>query len=259
MFGAIAGDIIGSPYEFHNIKSIEFPLFSKKTRFTDDTVMTMATAVAILKKKDYGETYKKYGRKYINCGYGAMFKKWILSDDIEPYNSWGNGSAMRVSPVGFAFNTEKEVLEEAEKSAVVTHNHPAAVKGAQAIALTILRAREGKNKKEIREEIGERFEYDLTKTIEDLRPDFKFDVSCDGTVPPSIIAFLDSTDFESSIRLAISLGGDSDTIACITGSIAEAYYKKIPGKITRKVITLLPISFTLTLGKFYLFRKESKI
>jgi ADP-ribosylglycohydrolase len=251
MIGAIIGDIIGSPYEFNNIKTTDFPLFGLKSRFTDDTVLTMATAVAIMKNKDYGQMYKKFGRKYFAKGYGSMFKKWLLSDSFEPYDSWGNGSAMRVSPIGYAFNTEKEVLEEAEKSAIVTHNHPEAVKGAQAIALAILYARQSFSKDKIALIIKEKFDYDFSKSIEELRENSKFDVSCKGTVISSFSAFLASMNFEDAIRLAISLGGDSDTIACITGSMAEAYYKKIPKEIKKQACKRLPFSFRFSIYKFY--------
>ncbi len=240
MLGAIAGDIIGSVYERNNIKSTEFPLFGENSRFTDDTVLTIAVAHAILDDLDYTGTLKLYGRKYPNAGYGGSFRNWIFSPSKEPYNSWGNGSAMRVSPIGWAFNTAGDVLREAEKSAAATHNHPEGIKGAQSVALAILMARQGEGKETIKQEIERRFNYDLNRSLSEIRPDYKFDVSCQGSVPESIIAFLESESFEDAVRLAISIGGDSDTIACIAGSIAEAFYKEIPPHITAEVKQRLP-------------------
>lgn len=228
MLGAVAGDVIGSVYERRPIKTLDFPLFHAHSRFTDDSVLTIAIADAILQGMEYAEALKTYGRKYPNAGYGGAFYKWIFAVESQPYNSWGNGSAMRVSPVGFAFATVEEVLHEAERTAIVSHNHPEGIKGAQATALAIFMARKGLDKETIRTEIKRRFRYDLERTVDDIRPSYRFDVSCQGTVPEAIIAFLDSHDYEDAIRKAISLGGDSDTLACITGAIAQAYYKEIP-------------------------------
>jgi len=235
MIGAIAGDIIGSVYEFSPIKTKKFPLFHPRCRFTDDTVLTVAIADAILSKRPYVKSIRDIGRRYPDSGYGGFFSQWLYSSNPQPYNSWGNGSAMRVSPVGFAFDSEEEVLKQAMMSAEITHNHPEGIKGAQATALCIFLARNGQDKENIRTRISEKFEYDLNRTVNDIRPSYSFDVSCQGTVPEAIIAFLDSESYEDAIRNAISLGGDSDTLACITGGIAEAFYGNIPKHIQERV------------------------
>ncbi|UCE04499.1 MAG: ADP-ribosylglycohydrolase family protein [bacterium] len=250
MLGAIAGDIIGSVYEHDPIKTTEFPLFDHYSRFTDDTVLTIAIAYAILENTDYATSLKYFGRKYPDAGYGMFFYKWMFASRSEPYNSWGNGSAMRVSPVGFAFNTIEDVLNEAEKSAAITHNHPEGIIGAQAAALAIFLARTGSDKTEIKQEISTRFFYDLDRTLDEIRPHYFFDVSCQGTLPEAIIAFLESTDFEDAIRKAISLGGDSDTLACITGGIAQAFYKSIPKEIMTEVYERLPLEFVSIIDEF---------
>lgn len=250
MLGAIAGDIIGSVYENNPIKTIEFPLFDHYSIFTDDTVLTIAIAHAILENTDYATSLKYFGRKYPDAGYGMFFYRWMFASRSVPYNSWGNGSAMRVSPVGFAFNSIEEVLIEAEKSAEVTHNHSEGIKGAQATALAIFLARTGSNKTEIKQQISMRFSYDLDRTLDKIRPHYSFDVSCQGTVPEAIIAFLESTDFEDAIRKAISLGGDSDTLACITGGIAQAFYKSIPHVIVKEIYQRIPFEFVSIIDRF---------
>ncbi len=239
MIGAIAGDIIGSVYERRPIKTKEFPLFHQHCRFTDDTVLTIAVADAILRDCPYEQSVREIGRRYPNAGYGGSFIRWLYSDHPQPYNSWGNGSAMRVSPVGFAFNTEAEVLNEAAKTAGMSHNHPEGIKGAQATALAVYLARLGHMKEEIREQISQRFGYNLHRTVDEIRPTYAFDISCQGTVPEAIIAFLDSGSYEDAVRNAISLGGDSDTLACITGGIAEAFYRDVPDDIRSKVRAIL--------------------
>jgi len=244
IIGAIAGDIIGSVYEFNNVKKLDFKLFSRKTTFTDDSVLTLATMDAIINHKNYTENYQLFSRNYPHRGYGGRFYSWIYSENPEPYNSWGNGSAMRISPVGWFGNSVDEVMTEAKKSAEVTHNHIEGIKGAQSTAIAVYMARIGKNKDEIKNFITDTFKYNLERKINDIRPHYKFDESCQGTVPEAIIAFLESTDFENAIRLAISIGGDSDTIACITGGIAEAYYKNIPDYIIKNVLALLPDELT---------------
>jgi ADP-ribosylglycohydrolase len=237
MLGAIAGDIIGSVYEGNNIKTKDFPLFNKKCHFTDDTVLTIAVADVILNagkllhNQKYIEKFKWYFRRYPHAGYGGSFRNWAKSNNIEPYNSWGNGAAMRVSPIGFAFNDLKTVLQEAQRSAEVTHNHPEGIKGAQATAAAIFLARAGKDKASIKSYIQHTFGYNLEPTLDEIRPTYKFDVSCQGSVPQAIIAFLAATDFEDAIRNAISIGGDSDTIACITGGIAQAFFGGVPKEI----------------------------
>lgn len=250
MIGAIAGDIIGSVYEANPIKTTYFPLFNRYSRFTDDTVLTIATAYALMKNLDYATAYRQFGRAYPKAGYGGTFIHWLLADDAPPYNSWGNGSAMRVSPVGFAGDAMDAVLREAERSAAVTHNHPEGIKGAQASALAVFMGRKGKAKEEIRRVISEKFGYNLNRTIEEIRPGYYFDVSCQGSVPEAIIAFLQSDDVESAIRLAVSLGGDSDTLACIAGAIAHAYYKKIPLEVEKEVKSRLPRQLLNVLDEF---------
>jgi ADP-ribosyl-[dinitrogen reductase] hydrolase len=238
MIGAIAGDMIGSPYEGRPTKNPDFPI--RVAGFTDDTVLTVAVASAILTGDDYAKAIKQFARRHPHAGYGGTFRTWIWSRENLPYNSWGNGSAMRVSPVGFAFDTMDEVLKQAKRSAEVTHNHPEGIKGAQATALAIFLARQGADKQTIREEIENRFSYDLQRTIERIRPSYRFDVSCQGSVPESIIAFLDSNDYETTIKNAVSLGGDADTMACIAGGIAQAFYGTIPSSIVseaRKKLT----------------------
>jgi len=239
MIGAIAGDIIGSIYEFDQIKTKDFPLFGDGCAFTDDTVLTVAVADAILSGNPYLDSIKEIGRRYPGSGYGGYFFEWLFSDDRRPYNSWGNGSAMRVSPVGFAFSGEEEVLLQARLTAEVTHNHPEGIKGAQATALAIFLARAGESKPSIRKRITDMFSYNLDRTVDDIRPDYRFNESCQGTVPEAIIAFLDSDSYEDAIRNAVSLGGDSDTLACITGGIAEAFYGGVPEEIASRVEEIL--------------------
>lgn len=241
MIGAIIGDIVGSVYEWDNIKTKNFPLFSPLSFFTDDTVMTIAVAEALLNggtEKDLIKSMKKYGEEYPDAGYGGNFIKWIFSDETKAYNSWGNGSAMRVSPVAWYFDTLSEVEYYAKLSAAVTHDHPEGIKGAQATAAAIFLARTGKSKDEIKKYIESTYHYDLNRSLDEIRPTYTFDVSCQGTVPEAIIAFLESSDFEDAIRNAVSLGGDSDTLAAITGSIAEGAYI-VPDSIKKKALAIL--------------------
>lgn len=240
MLGAIAGDIIGSIYEAQPIKTKVFPLFSPGCRFTDDTVLTLAVAQAIVSGDSYAECLRDFGRRYPDAGYGGTFFQWLFSRNPQPYNSWGNGAAMRVSPVGLAFSSEEEVICQAKMTAEVTHNHPEGVKGAQATALAVYLARKGTGKEEIRKRIARRFAYNLNRRLEDIRPAYGFDISCQGTVPEAIIAFLDSHSYEDAVRNAISLGGDSDTLACIAGGIAEAFYGPVSSRITMYVRQHLP-------------------
>ena len=228
MIGAIAGDIIGSVYEYTPTKTLDFPLFSQDSELTDDTVLTVAVADCLLNKKDYVKTYRDYARRYPHCGFGGGFAAWATSPDPKPYNSSGNGSAMRVSPVGFFYDSIKEVLREAKASAEVTHNHPEGIKGAQATAAAVFMARTGSSKPEIKDYVTKQFGYNLDRRLDDIRETYEYDITCQGTVPESIIAFLESTGYEDAIRKGISLGGDSDTVACITGGIAQAFYKNIP-------------------------------
>jgi ADP-ribosylglycohydrolase len=250
MLGAIVGDIIGSIHENLRIKRKDFELFPKICFYTDDTVLTIAVADAILSGKSYGDMIKKYARRHPLRGYGPKFSLWMMSPVSKPYNSFGNGSAMRVSPVAHAFNDVESVLLEAEKSAACTHNHPEGIKGAQAVALAIFLARTGADKEEIRKQISDRFNYNLNRSVDEIRPEYKFDITCPGSVPEAIIAFLDSTDFEDAIRNAVSLGGDADTQAAIAGSIAEAYYKRIPPHIFVKTWKKIPESFRKVIVSF---------
>lgn len=239
MLGAVAGDIIGSVHEFRQEKRMDFPLFVEGSRFTDDTVLTVAVADCLLTDSPYVEKFHEYTRGYPDRCYGLRFWRWVESGSRAPYNSWGNGSAMRVSPVGFARPTLEQVLGEAKRSAEVTHDHPEGVRGAQATAASVFLARQGESKGKIRQFIQARFAYDLNRTIEDIRPTYAFNESCQGTVPEAIIAFLDSSDYEETVRLAISLGGDADTLACIAGGIAEAFYGGVPEDIAEPAMARL--------------------
>lgn len=237
MLGAIAGDIIGSIYEsrLRNIDTKSFPLFQAKSHFTDDTVLTVAIADALLNHQDYVSKLKEYFHRYPHAGYGANFRRWAASDDTEPYYSFGNGSAMRVSPVAYAFSDLETVEKQAYQSAAVTHNHPEGIKGAQSAAAAIFLARTGQEKNEIKNYLTQHFNYDLNPTVSTIKQYYSCNVPCQESVPPAIICFLESTSFEDAIRNAISVGGDSDTIACITGSIAEAFYQDIPDEIAQQV------------------------
>ena len=234
MYGALLGDMIGSPYEFdRGKKTKDFPLFVRESEFTDDSVMTIAVAEALIKtlgKDDVSVRYavirsmQKWGRRYPYAGYGARFIHWLREKDPEPYNSWGNGSAMRVSAAGWLCDTLEETRRLARLSADVTHNHPEGIKGAEATASAIFLARTGHDKEEIRAYITGEFGYDLTRTCDQIRPDYRHVESCQETVPEAITAFLEGKDFEDVIRTAVSLGGDCDTLTCIAGSMAEAFY-----------------------------------
>jgi ADP-ribosylglycohydrolase len=251
MIGAIIGDTCGSVYEFDNKRSKSIQLFTPKSKLTDDSYMTIATAEHILYPKfDYEYYYRKWFNKYPFAGYGGKFRQWGKGLIHGPYNSWGNGSAMRVSPVGFAFNTLQEVLDEAKKSAECTHNHPEGIKGAQATAAAIFMARTGSTKDEIKDYIEKTFGYNLHRTCDEIRPYYRFNESCQETVPEAIIAFLESTDFEDAIRTGVSLGGDSDTLTCITGGMSQAFYKKIPQPIIDSVRIRIPNDAKIVLNDF---------
>jgi ADP-ribosylglycohydrolase len=239
MLGAIAGDIIGSVYEWNNIKTTDFPLFSIGCKFTDDSVLTVALADTILHGGSYAIKMEDYYYHYPDAGYGGRFHEWAASCDHKPYNSWGNGSAMRVSPVGFAYQDIQTVLQKAKESADVTHNHPEGVEGAQATAASIFLARFGESKEGIRKYAERTFSYDLSKKLDDIREYYEFDVSCQGSVPQAITAFLESSSYEDAIRRAISIGGDSDTITCITSGIAEAFYKGVQKGIADTALSIL--------------------
>jgi ADP-ribosylglycohydrolase len=251
MLGAITGDIIGSVYEFTNVKpEFTFPLFVNDSEFTDDTVLTVALADSILNNFSYSEKLKEYYKKYPDAGYGGMFHSWARTKNSNPYNSWGNGSAMRVSPVGWAYNDLETVLLKAKESAEVTHNHPEGIKGAQATATSIFLARTKHTKKEIKEFVEKNFDYKLDFEIEDLRKNYQFNESCQNTVPQAIYTFLISENFEDSIRKAIYIGGDSDTLACINGSIAEAFYGGVPEDITKEIYKRMDNRITIITNDF---------
>lgn len=244
MIGAIIGDIVGSIYEFDNIKTKKFELFDHNCMFTDDTAMTLAIGKALI-EYDGGEDFKcalirnmhKIGRLYPDLGYGGHFLRWLEDEDTEPYYSCGNGSAMRVSAIGWYANSLTEVEELAKITAEITHNHPEGIKGAQAVASAIFLARSGKSKDEIKQLIEDKY-YLLNFTLDVIRPNYTYEIICQKSVPQAIQAFLESTDFEDAIRNAISIGGDSDTIAAITGSIAEAYYG-VPQDIKETALSFL--------------------
>ena len=257
--GALVGDTVGSVYEFDNIKTTKFPLFDFQARPTDDSVMTIAVADWLANtdrtEEQLIETLVKWGNKYQGAGYGGAFCSWLFSPQTlydfngnvlrhrAPYRSWGNGSAMRCSACGWAAKSVEEAMELGCQSAAVTHNHPEGLRGAEAVSAAIFLARTGADKEEIRDFIEQRFYYDLHIDCDEIRPKYQWEASCQGTVPPAFVAFFDSYDFESSIRLAVSLGGDSDTLACITGSIAQAYYKEMPEEIISEMQTRLPAEF----------------
>jgi len=286
MIGAIAGDIIGSIYEWDRIKQKGFPLFDDRMSFTDDTVLTVATAATLLEHRgkglpsaaDFSRSYREFGRRYPDRGWGARFSTWLAADDDVPYNSFGNGSAMRVSPVAWEFDREEDVLSCAKTSAMVSHNHPEGIKGAEATAMAVYLARKAREgslmvgaegtrspiergpghpaRHEVRfalaREIESRFGYDLGTLVSDIRLSYSFDETSQGTVPQAIVCFLDSVSFEDAIRNAVSLGGDSDTLACIAGSIAEAYYG-VPDAIASFARSRLPSEFLSVIDAFEIF------
>lgn len=241
MLGAIAGDIIGSVFESSPVKTKDFQLFSRHSNFTDDTVLSIAVAKVLLTQTSYKHTFRNFYRLYPYQGYGYGFSRWAAAEDDVPYYSYGNGSAMRVNPIGWVYDNMEDVLAEAKRSAVVTHNHTEGIKGAQAVAAAIFMARNDYSKTGIKDFIATTFNYNLDRKLDDIRPEYSFDVSCQGSVPESIIAFLESTGYEDAVRNAVSLGGDSDTMACIAGAIAEAFYKYIDADIISDVFARLPL------------------
>ena len=270
MYGAILGDIIGKPYEFDNaVKSRDFELFNEESRFSDDSVMTIAVAEALFKVMDERvmvftlkdpeienkfknilvDSLKKWGRKYPDAGYGGRFYQWLMSDKRTPYNSYGNGSAMRVSAVGYVAEDLETTIRVAAWTADVTHNHHEGVKGAEAVAACIFMARKGYTKKEIKEYIEKEFGYDLSRTVDEIKPGYSFDVSRQGSVPESIICFLEAYSFESAIRNAVYLGGDTDTMGAIAGSIAEAYYG-VPQRLKEECLKRIPPDMKAVLLEF---------
>ena len=250
LIGAICGDIIGSWYEFCSTKRIDFDLFTDQSRFTDDTVCSIAIADALMNENDFVGRLKYWCRKYPKAGYGGNFNWWFRQDAPQPYNSWGNGSAMRVSAVGAFAKSTDETMVLAEQSAAVSHNHPEGVKGAQATALAINLALRGCCKEEIKAQIEARFGYDLSRKYADMQLRYAFDVSCQGSVPEAIIAFLESSDYESAIRMAVAYGGDADTQAAIAGGIAAAYYSTIPEYILMECLSRIPLDMKEIIVKF---------
>ena len=249
MLGAILGDMVGSPFEFdhNNYKHKDFALLSERSHFTDDTVMTLAVARGLMAgqgdaQKTFDEVryeMRRLGNVYPDAGYGGMFRRWLCAEHPQPYGSFGNGSAMRVAAAGWLFDTLDKTLEMAKATAEVTHNHPEGIKGAQATAAAIFLARTGHSKPEIRQYVEQTFGYDLSRTCDEIRPGYRHVETCQQTVPEAIIAFLESTGFEDALRNAVSLGGDSDTLACITGGIAEAFYG-MPQELRDETLKRLP-------------------
>ena len=252
MYGAIIGDIAGSVYEFRPTSASNFPILTPSSVLTDDTVLTIAISDALLNKLDIAKAIKEYGKRY-ETSYGLRFAQWLKNDGYEPYNSFGNGSAMRVSSVSYFCKTEKDVKLLSEKSASVTHNHEEGIKGAYAVSLAIFLALKGATKEEIRQKVSKATNYDLSRNVAQIRPTYSFNDTCQGSVPEAICAFLESHDYESSIRNAIYLGGDADTQACISGSIAEAYYKEIPLKFKEFADSKMETfpEFKSVIDKFY--------
>ena len=253
MYGAILGDIIGSPYEFdRGAKTKDFPLFGRGCTYTDDSVMTIAVAEALMKAIESDaigdeirtkdliiDSIRKWGKKYPNAGYGGRFRRWLKYGDREPYNSYGNGSAMRVSSAGWLFDDIDTTRKVARWTAEVTHNHPEGVKGADATASAIIMARTGSSKDEIKSFIVDRIGYDLSRSLDEIRPDYHHVESCQETVPEAVTAFLEGEDFEDTVRNAVSLGGDTDTLACIAGSMGEAFYG-VADSMKEKCKSMLP-------------------
>lgn len=236
MLGALVGDIVGSVYEWRNHRSKDFPLFSEKSFFTDDSVLTVALAETLLLRGDFAETMRRYGARYPAAGYGGMFRRWLVTPGMGPYQSFGNGAAMRISPVGWSGATLEETLELARSYTAVTHDHPEGIKGAQAVAGAIWLGRHRASKPEIRAWVVRHTDYDLHRSCDEIRPAYEFNETCQKTVPEALTAFFESESFEDAIRLGISLGGDSDTLTCITGSVAEAFYGGVPPEIEREAL-----------------------
>ena len=264
MYGAILGDMIGAPYEFdRGNKTKDFPLFCRYSRFTDDSVMTIAAAEALL-DSDGGDdaavkaalvsSMQAWGNRYPGAGYGARFIRWLSARDPQPYNSYGNGSAMRVSAAGWLYDTVEETRHIARLTAEVSHNHPEGIKGAEAVAAAIFLARTGSGKEEIRDYIVREFGYDLSRTCDEIRPAYRHVESCQQTVPEAITAFLEGSSFEDVIRTTISLGGDCDTLTCIAGGMAEAFYG-VPVDIAEKGRDRLPADMLSVIGRFGGLRK----
>lgn len=251
MLGSILGDIIGSTYEFSNTRDYNFEMFPSGSNYTDDSVLTVAVADAVMRKQDYGKTIHTWAMKYPEPmgAYGTSFLRWMYAHEQQPYGSFGNGSAMRVSAIGWLFDTEADVIAEARKSAECTHNHPEGIKGAQATAIAVFFARKGKDKAFIQSYIEQAFDYSFHKTVDEIRQTYSFNETCQGTVPEALTCFFESHSFEDALRKGISIGGDSDTIGAIVGGIAEAFYG-IPDELAEKALTFLPDDMLLVLSEF---------
>ena len=267
MYGAILGDMIGAPYEFDmGNKSKVFPLFGRSSQFTDDTVMTVAVAEALMDSVDKSVdeiraaltgSMRRWGNEYPNAGYGQRFYVWLRSKDPKPYGSYGNGSAMRAASAGWLYDTLEQTRHIAKLTAEVTHNHPEGIKGAEATASAIYLARTGASKADIKDYVIGEFGYDLSRTCDEIRPDYRHVESCQQTVPEEITAFLEGNDFEDVIRTAVSLGGDCDTLTCIAGSIAEAFYG-VPDELKAECRKRLPKDMLAVLDRFDEQRKAAK-
>ncbi|MHB9294942.1 hypothetical protein PilKf_00674 [Pillotina sp. SPG140] len=254
MYGAIIGDICGSSYEFNPCKTDQvdtIKLPASDSQFTDDTVLTCAVIDAVLHGLPYAEAFFTWGNRYPNQGYGGLFRQWLKKSNAPPYKSYGNGSAMRVSPVGWAFPSLEQTLSEAERSAVCTHNHPEGIKGAQSVAAALFMARNGESKATIKSYIETTFHYSLDRTVAEIRRGYSFNSSCMKSVPQAITVFLESSTYSETVQQAISLGGDSDTIACIAGSIAEAYYKTLPASLVAWADHIIPPDMSRLVRQFY--------
>ena len=253
MIGAIIGDIVGSPYEGRRMKffDYDFPLFNEKSTFTDDTILTVATAKSILEGTSYKDNYLDMGRKYRGKGYGGSFQEWLDSKDPQPYNSWGNGSAMRVSPIGLYYDESEKICKEAKNSSEVTHDHPDAIQGAQAIALAVHYAKKGVKKETLKTVISEIYGYEFKNDVAFYNNNYRFDLTCKGTVIQAMTAFFESTSFEDCIRKSVLMGGDTDTLACIAGSLAEAHYKYIPEDMASEAMSRIPNEFIVVIRDFY--------
>ena len=251
MIGAMLGDFIGSPFEKHNCKIEDFELFGGRNSITDDSILTIATMEVLMGRGSYAEKYKEWGLRYSGVGFGGMLQKWLGNHNPKPYGSLGNGSAMRVSPIGFIGDNLEWVLEEAKRSAEVTHNHSEGIQGAQAVAGAVFLLRQGEDKAAIKAWVESDIGYQLDRTVEQIRPGYRFDVTCKGSVPEAIITFLASSDHEDAIRKAVSIGGDSDTIASMAGALAEAAYGPIPSELFNPLWNTLPDDIRAVVEDFY--------
>ena len=259
MIGAAIGDIVGSRYEYHTMKQKNFPFFEKgRCFFTDDTVCTAAVIESLLDGIDPAFSLRQWGRRYSNVDYGLHFARWLKDVSAGPYYSFGNGAAMRISPVGFLSKSEEEVVRVSDRVTKVSHDHPEGIAGARAVSLSIFLARLGIDKSDIRHRIGLEFGYDLSLSLDDIRSDYGYDVSCQGTVPPALICAFEAEDFEDAIRNAVSLGGDADTLAAITGGLAEALYA-IPEAISREGKEFLDPSLLSVFDRLYAESREDDL